>query len=229
MSPACAHGCVPATAARSPCAGRARATRSRSWTSSVTASPMRRCTPVAISITAACVSSVTRSRSSAGRAASTSSDRNASDQRSGSRSMNSSSMPIVSSPQDGRVLHAAHAGTLVTTGPPSERGQSRAEAVMPAGAVVAVAGETRAGTHSVGAVRGRRDMGSFLGVARAALPAAVGSRRRSESPLARAVPAISTRSAPRLDHPTAARAPATGGTPGSPTAAGRRTRRPPAS
>ena len=56
---------------------------------------------------------------------------------------------------------------------------------MPAGAVVAVAGETRAGTHSVGAVRGRRDMGSFLGVARAALPAAVGSRRRSESPLAR--------------------------------------------
>ena len=45
---------------------------------------------------------------------------------------------------------------------------------MPAGAVVAVAGETRAGTDSVGAVPGRRDMGSFLGVARAARPAAVG-------------------------------------------------------
>ena len=70
---------------------------------------------MAISITAACVSSVTRSRRPAGIAASTSSERKASDQSSGSRSMNSSSMPIVSGAHDGRARHVAHAGTFVMT------------------------------------------------------------------------------------------------------------------
>ena len=56
-----AEGCMPATAARSPWPASACAMSRRSCASSATASATRRCTPVLTSITAACVSGVTRS------------------------------------------------------------------------------------------------------------------------------------------------------------------------
>jgi hypothetical protein len=93
----------------------------RSSASSAAASPTVPWTPAATSITAACVSSVTRLRSSAGSRPCTSSDRNASVQPSGSSSMNSSSTPIVSWRADGHARHAAQAGTFVMTAAPRGR------------------------------------------------------------------------------------------------------------
>ena len=113
MSLPTAVGCMPATPARSPCRASARESLPRSSANSSTASATRSCTPVVTSITAAWVSGVTRSRNSGPRPAITSSEREASDQSRGSRSMNSSSIPIVKALEVESDCHADQAGRLV--------------------------------------------------------------------------------------------------------------------